>query len=219
MKFLQKIAIGSALIIGLVVAPITADASSFAEVIANGGLNVRTGGGMDYNIITAIPQGSIVDIVTPGDEWSMVRDVITGTEGYVASRYIKIREDIKDQTGNQVISYAKQFVGVPYVYGGMSPNGFDCSGFTKYVYAGLNVSINRTAQAQYSNGISVNREDLQPGDLVFFGSSTSNISHVGIYVGDNTFIHAKSPGKPLGYSQLSENYYAKRYVGAKRLIY
>ncbi|MBQ2937454.1 MAG: C40 family peptidase [Clostridia bacterium] len=117
-------------------------------------------------------------------------------------------------TGSSVISYAKQYLGCRYVYGGTSPSGFDCSGFTQYVYRHFGVSLNRTAAAQYSNGTSVT--NLQAGDLVMFGKS--GINHVGIYMGGNTFIHAANSGSGVRTDSLSSGYYKKNYVGARRIF-
>lgn len=118
------------------------------------------------------------------------------------------------QTGNSVVSYAKQFLGCKYVYGGTSSSGFDCSGFTQYVYKNFGVNLNRTAAAQYSNGQSVT--SLQAGDLVMFGKS--GINHVGIYIGGNSFIHAANKSQGVRIDTLSTGYYKTNYVGARRIF-
>ena len=117
-------------------------------------------------------------------------------------------------SASSVVSYAKQFLGCKYVYGGTSPSGFDCSGFTQYVYKHFGVNLNRTAAAQYSNGKSVT--NLQAGDLVMFGKS--GINHVGIYIGGNTFIHAANPSKGVRTDSMSTGYYKTNYVGARRIF-
>lgn len=116
--------------------------------------------------------------------------------------------------GNDIVSYAKQFLGYKYVYGGTTTNGFDCSGFTQYVYKNFGISLNRTAAAQYSNGTSV--KDLQVGDLVMFGKA--GINHVGIYIGGNTFIHAANKERGVTTDTLASGYYKTNYVGARRVI-
>ena len=118
------------------------------------------------------------------------------------------------QSGNSVVSYAKQFLGCKYVYGGTSPSGFDCSGFTQYVYKHFGVNLNRTAAAQYSNGKSVT--SLQAGDLVMFGKS--GINHVGIYIGGNTFIHAANKSQGVRTDSMSTGYYKTNYIGARRIF-
>lgn len=117
-------------------------------------------------------------------------------------------------TGSLVVSYAKQFLGCKYVYGGTTTNGFDCSGFTQFVYKNFGVTLNRTAAAQYSNGTSVT--NLQAGDLVMFGKS--GINHVGIYIGGNTFIHAANPSRGVTTDTLASGYYKTNYVGARRIL-
>lgn len=124
------------------------------------------------------------------------------------------KETTSSQTGNSIISYAKQFLGCKYVYGGTTTSGFDCSGFTQYVYKHFGVTLNRTAAAQYSNGTSVT--NLQTGDLVMFGKS--GINHVGIYIGGNTFIHAANPGRGVTTDTLASGYYKTNYVGARRIL-
>jgi len=110
-----------------------------------------------------------------------------------------------------VVGIAEQYLGVPYVWGGASPSGFDCSGFTMYVYAQVGVSLPHNAAAQYGYGSPVSRGNLAPGDLVFF----DGLGHVGLYVGGNTFIHAPHTGDVVKYSTLT-GWYASTYVGARR---
>lgn len=120
--------------------------------------------------------------------------------------------------GDRVIQAAAQHLGTPYRYGGSGPGGFDCSGFVKYIFNKFDLNLNRTAASQYSHGVAVTKEELQIGDLVFFASGKS-IDHVGIYSGDGNFIHSSSPRSGgVIYSSLSESYYARTYVGAKRII-
>ena len=116
--------------------------------------------------------------------------------------------------GSAVVAYAQQFLGCAYKYAGTSPSGFDCSGFTQYVYKNFGVTLNRTAAAQYSNGTAVT--DLQPGDLLMFGKPS--INHVGIYIGGNQFIHAANPSKGVRIDSISSSYYKSNYRGARRIF-
>lgn len=119
---------------------------------------------------------------------------------------------------NRVVSTAKQYIGVPYVWAGTSPSGFDCSGFTQYVFKACGMTIPRTCQDQYTLGTYVSKENLQPGDLVFFQNTyKTGISHVGIYVGDGMFIHASS-SKGVTISNLYSTYYINHYYGARSVL-
>jgi cell wall-associated NlpC family hydrolase len=111
-----------------------------------------------------------------------------------------------------VVGIAMQYLGTPYVYGGASPGGFDCSGFAMYVFAQIGVSLPHNAAAQYGSGTPVDQSQLQPGDLVFF----DGLGHVGIYVGGGSFVHAPHTGDVVKISSMS-GWYASTYVGAKRL--
>ena len=122
-------------------------------------------------------------------------------------------------TGAAIVEYAKQYLGYKYVSGGASPSkGFDCSGFTQYVYKHFGISINRTSGAQIKNGVAVERANLQPGDLVIFNNdANTKIGHVGIYIGDGNFIHASNPSDGVKITTLTSGYYHQRYVGARRV--
>lgn len=116
-------------------------------------------------------------------------------------------------SNNSIIAYATNFLGTNYVWGGTTPNpGFDCSGFTKYVYAHFGVKLGRTTYDQINNGIEVSRDQLQAGDLVFFGS-WGNPHHMGIYIANNTYIHAPRTGDVIKVSAMTRS----DYVTARRV--
>lgn len=120
-------------------------------------------------------------------------------------------------TASELSATATKYLGTPYVYGGTTTSGFDCSGFTSKVFADLGIKLNRTSSSQYQQGTAVSKSDLQVGDLVFFNTSGSGISHVGIYIGDDKMIHSQT-GKGVSYSNVNDPYYwSSRYVGAKRV--
>ena len=108
-----------------------------------------------------------------------------------------------------------QYLGVPYVWGGASPSGFDCSGLTMYVYAQLGISLPHYTGSQWSAGPHVSRDQLQPGDLVFF---TPSLGHMGMYVGGGSFIHAPHTGDVVKISSLSDPWYSSEYQGAVRVV-
>jgi cell wall-associated NlpC family hydrolase len=112
-----------------------------------------------------------------------------------------------------VVGIAMQYLGVPYVWGGASPSGFDCSGFVLYVYAQVGVSLPHYAASQYNYGVPVSQDQLQPGDLVFF----DGLGHNGIYIGGGQFIHSPHTGDVVKISSLSDPWYAGNWVGARRL--
>jgi cell wall-associated NlpC family hydrolase len=115
-------------------------------------------------------------------------------------------------THSSVVSIAERYLGVPYRWGGASPSGFDCSGLVMYAFAQIGVSLPHSSYAQYGMGSPVSRDQLQPGDIVFF----DGLGHVGIYVGGNSFIHAPHTGDVVKISSIS-GWYASTYVGARRL--
>lgn len=120
-------------------------------------------------------------------------------------------------TGAQIVAKAKEYLGVPYEWGGTDPSGFDCSGFVYYVFRSLGINISRTQATMYNQGTPVSKDELKPGDLVFFQNTyKEGISHVGIYVGDGQFIHSPSSGKVVSYADLYSSYYIEHYYGAAR---
>ena len=113
-----------------------------------------------------------------------------------------------------VVGVALQYLGAPYVWAGASPSGFDCSGLVMYAYAQVGVSLPHSSYAMWSDGAPVPRDQLQPGDLVFF----DGLGHVGIYIGGGEFVHAPQTGDVVKVSSLDDGWYAASYVGARRIL-
>ena len=180
-------------------------------------------------------QGSPLNVRSgPGTSYGKVTSLNNGVTGYVSSDYMVTCKDSagsrgdgatavatasSSSLGQQVVDYAKQYLGCPYVYGGNGPSSFDCSGYTSYVYRHFGYTLNRTASTQLSNGTSVSKSELQPGDLVFFKYNTSKAaSHVGIYIGGGQFIHASTNTYTVKIDDLTRGHYANVYVGARRIL-
>lgn len=187
-------------------------------------LNIRTQPTTASNVMGQLVYNDEVFVTDRYDDWYQI--LIKGVFGYVHSDYISTRDNVPmssrssasfSRAGSNVVEYSKQFMGVPYVTGGSSPSGFDCSGFTSYVYRQFGVSLPRTASSQAGAGIEVARGNLVPGDLVFF-DTYGGISHVGIFTGGDSFIHATVPGDVVKISSLSSSYYSPRFVTARRVI-
>lgn len=118
--------------------------------------------------------------------------------------------------GQQIVNTAAKYLGVKYVWGGTTPDGFDCSGLVQYVLKSLGIDISRTTQEQIKEGVPVSKGDLQPGDLVFF-ESNGDVHHVGIYVGNGMMIHAPRTGDVVRYQSIETPYYQSEYAGARRV--
>lgn len=118
---------------------------------------------------------------------------------------------------DNIITTAKRFQGVPYLWGGATPQGFDCSGFTQYVFRLNGIELPRTADLQYELGVPVSYNNLQPGDMVFFSTYAPGPSHNGIYIGNGLFINSSS-SRGVSIARMDNSYWAPRYIGAKRII-
>lgn len=152
--------------------------------------------------------------VTSNDGAVQSAAVIAGDNG---ASYTYTTPSYSSSTADSLVEYAKTLLGCPYVYGGTSTSGFDCSGFAQYVYKQYGYSLNRTANDQMKNGTAVSVADLMPGDLVFFGYSGYS-NHVGIYIGNYQFIHAANPSSGVVITNLYSDYYSSSFIGARRII-
>lgn len=186
-------------------------------VVTGGTINVRTGPGTNYDKITQVVSGKQVEVIGEENGWYQV--TFDSTTGWLLGEYLRDPADLDGSVGAQVVEMAMAFLGTRYRSGGSSPNGFDCSGFTLYLYAKFGYSLPHSATAQYKNcGYAVAKADLQPGDLVFFSDSSHAIGHVGIYIGNGQIIHARYSVGKVTIDNLSASYYTNRYVGAKRIV-
>ena len=181
-------------------------------------LNIRSAPGTDQEKVGKLSAGRIVETLEElEDGWYRIE------EGYISAEFTEVvdpSELVQSSKGQEIVNYAMQFLGYPYVYGGSSPRGFDCSGFTSYIYKQFGYSLKRSASDQLDNGTSVSRSELQPGDLVMFkkGSSSRRASHVGIYIGNNQFIHSSTSRVGVIISGMDEAYYTSGFVGGRRIV-
>jgi len=203
-------------------------------------LNVRSGAGTQNSIIGELARGETVNIVTQKDGWYQIK-LSNGSTGWVYSTYvientsvtrgghdatIAVPDNTVDSNitdiRQQVVEYGKKFLGTRYTYGGNTPaQGFDCSGFVKYVFTNFNINLNRVAADQAKQGTFVSKDSLLPGDLVFFDTNGGHnyINHVGIYIGGGNFIHCSSgTNRGVVISELMTGFYATSYMTARRVL-
>lgn len=170
------------------------------------GLNVREQASTDSAILTQVPQGEEIEYVETLDGWIKVS--IDGEDAYVSAEYVTVEERLDtaitmtellygagvSDVRVELVEYAKQFVGNPYVWGGTSlTKGADCSGFVLSVFKQFGVTLPHHSGSQAKQGTKISADDLQPGDLVFYGNGSGTINHVAIYIGGGQVIHASSP--------------------------
>lgn len=207
-------------------------------------VNLRKEANTNSEVILRLALNTAVDVYSEENGWSKVK--VGEKEGYISSSLLSNKKQEttrnletprqttntenettkKEETmtatvptsekGATVVQTAQNYIGSKYVYGGSGPSSFDCSGFTSYIFKQYGVSLNRTAAGQYSNGVAVSRDQLQPGDLVMFGKS--GINHVGIYIGGGQMVHAANASRGVTTDTINSGYYNNNYVGARRVM-
>lgn len=226
-------------------------------VVTGSGVNLRSGPGTGYRVVSTAAKGAKCYIIGLNDGWYKV--IYGSNICYIRSDYLELTEipyenqaspnapkffrrgkstgiapsasalsatsDTVAQgssgsslTGQAIVAEAQKHLGAPYVYGGASPAGFDCSGLVYYVLKTLGYSPNRTPEAQYAQGTYVSKANLLPGDIVFFSGNGSTITHVGIYAGNGQFIHSPNSRSTVSYASLTSGYWSEHYYGARRVI-
>lgn len=216
---------------------LTAENFDAAGIVTGDDVRMRSAPSVSGKALLVADSGTIVKVIGINNGWYKI--IHNGVTAYIRSDYLSI---IKDKATDpiskthasisqlsseekslrqQLVDYATQYVGYSYVYGGTSPSaGFDCSGLVYHVFRHFGYNVTRTASSQYkTDGSKISKSELLAGDLVFFSSNGGySVTHVGIYIGDNQFVHASSPKVGLVISSLNSDYYSRVWHGAKRVI-
>ena len=216
-------------------APATENLNKSAYISSNASAHLRSGPSTTSESLGKLPKNTKITIISEENGWYKVS--YNGKEGYISSALVTEGEPpattstssassrgqeeprtVATVNSDNVVQVAQGYLGNKYVSGGRTPAGFDCSGFTQYVYAQCGKSISRTSYTQANEGTAVSKSDLQPGDLLLFHyNGSSSIGHVGIYVGNGQFIHAANAKRGVVYDTINSGYYATNYAGARRL--
>lgn len=196
-------------------------------------------------VVTPAPANTTVYVVASGDSlWTIANKFGTTVENLkqlngLSNDFLQVGQTLKvsgtitpavsaptapsrsgdSADASRLLADAAQYLGTPYKYGGSGPGGFDCSGFTSYIFGRAGINLPRTAAGQYTVGVAVDKANLMPGDLVLFSCGSGGVDHAGIYSGNGQFIHSSSPRSGgVIYSSLNEGYYLRTYVGARRVL-
>ncbi|MGE5633290.1 MAG: C40 family peptidase [Caulobacteraceae bacterium] len=221
------------LLFGLSTATVYAAENKTVSVTASA-LNLRKGPSTSKSIVVTLKKGLKLTVIDQSNGWYKVKTP-AGTLGWVIGTYVtssgttaargnvtRTLTAATSSVSSEVISFAKKYLGVKYVWGGESPSGFDCSGFVYYVFKHFGFGMERTASSQASQGEKIGKSELKPGDLVFFDTNGGHnkINHVGIYIGGGKFIQSSSGSSAhkVVISNLTSGFYADAYMTARRLI-
>lgn len=198
-------------------------------------VNFREGADKTSEVLDTLTLNTEVEILSEESGWYKIS--VNGRTGYVATTLISSEKVTSSRSagepreentslaqtstkGEEIVAYAKTFLGCDYVYGGTSPDGFDCSGFVQYVYKHFGYSVSRSSSSQANDGREVSLENLAPGDILIFKAYNdySRIGHVGLYIGNNQFIHANDEKTGVIITSLSYGKYPERFVCGRRII-
>lgn len=199
-------------------------------------LNVRSEPNTSAKVVAKLEKGKTVTAVAHSGNWYKIKTA-KGITGWASKEYLSLQKTQSSKgsriasrsaaaaressKGDNIAAYAKKFLGVPYLWGGTTPKGFDCSGFVYYVYKHFGIKMNRIAAEQARQGRTIKKSELRPGDLMFFdtvGRNNGQITHVGIYIGGGKFIHASNPKSDVKITDVSDSFYSSGYIKSARVI-
>lgn len=184
-------------------------------------LNVRQQPSKDAPVVAKLPYGTVLEVVEPGEEWTKVRYLLTDV--YVASQFLALSAgetvehsvEIDEQWSSRLQEIVQPLLKTRYILGGTTPDGFDCSGFTSYVYQQLGIALPRTSEEQFGVGQAVSLDQAVPGDLLFYDSlRRGRVSHVGMYIGNGMMVHAN--GNEVRYEKVENMHKLYPFYGVKR---
>lgn len=196
-------------------------------------VNIRSGPSTSFESYGKANYGDAFTALALVDGWYQIEYLNTESGiAYISGDYISLTvpaqrasdpltfgEFSSPSAGERIVQIAEQYLGIPYVYGGTTPAGFDCSGFTSFVFSQMGYNLYRSSYQQINNGIPVSKSELQPGDLLLFKKKDANrIHHVGIYVGDGMMIHSPQTGDVIKYTSIVSGYYNSCYYAARRIV-
>lgn len=180
-------------------------------------LNVRVSPNTECDVVSTLPGGTGLEVIYTDNGWYNIR-MSNGVTGFVSAQYVS-NTPVAISVGAQAAQTAQKYIGHSYSYGASGPNAFDCSGLTSYVYRQHGVSLPRSSVSQGSSGVYVTKSNLAAGDLVFFSNrGDRKINHVGIYIGDNKFVHAATSRRGVVMDNITSSYYVNHYVTARRVV-
>ena len=224
--FKRITAAAAAVVIALsvMIVPTAAEEQKRYGLVTASLLNLRSSASTSSAILAQIPNGQTVSVLSLQSGWAKV--TYYGTTGFVSLDYLKVmsgenptsRNGAVSSKGQAIVELAKKYLGTPYVYGGSSPSGFDCSGFVYFLYKNMGVTLNRVAADQMTNGTWVPKNALQPGDIVGFANKSGYINHVGIYAGNGMMIHSPQTGDVVRYESIVTGNYAGRLTCGRRIF-
>ncbi|MGE5629319.1 MAG: C40 family peptidase [Solirubrobacterales bacterium] len=195
---------------------------STTAIVTASKLNVRSGPGTSYSIIHALWYGNKIKVIGKSGSWVEIM-LSDGRIGWVSNLYVSLAEEptIAQQKIDLVLNTAFSLIGMPYVWGGSTPSdgGFDCSGFTQYVFGKAGYILPRISKDQAAEGTQVYMNNIQPGDLIIFSIDQNGlVSHVGIYIGDGKMIHSPKTGDTVKVTDITTSYWQSRIISVRRII-